>query len=114
MISFSESVNAELESTGVAVTALCPGFTRSEFHDVLGTRAAMGALPRFLWMDAADVARQGYAPVPCPTTKNLENLFYANAQTVAAAAFRLVRPNETPWEPSYEESPEIIEFKGPF
>jgi len=60
------------------------------------------------------VARQGYAPVPCPTTKNLENLFYANAQTVAAAAFRLVRPNEPPWEPSYEESPEIIEFKGPF
>jgi pyruvate/2-oxoglutarate/acetoin dehydrogenase E1 component len=60
------------------------------------------------------VARQGYAPVPCPTTKNLENLFYANAQTVAAAAFRLVRPNETPWEPPYEESPEIIEFKGPF
>ena len=60
------------------------------------------------------VARQGYAAVPCPTTKNLENLFYANAQTVAATAFRLVRPDATPWEPPHEESPEIIEFKGPF
>lgn len=60
------------------------------------------------------VARQGYAAVPCPTTKNLENLFYPNAQTVAATAFRLVRPDETPWEPRYEDSAEIIEFKGPF
>ena len=60
------------------------------------------------------VARQGYAAVPCPTTKNLENLFYASMQTVAAAAFRLVRPDDASWVPPHEESPEIIEFKGPF
>ena len=63
LIKFSESLALEVRHDEIHVTALCPGFTRSEFHDVLGTRAAMGALPRFLWMDAADVARQGYAAV---------------------------------------------------
>jgi short-subunit dehydrogenase len=30
---------------------------------VIGTRASVNRLPRFMWMDAADVARQGYAGV---------------------------------------------------
>jgi len=44
----------------VHVTALCPGFTRSEFHDVTGTRASVRRLPWWLWMDASAVARQGF------------------------------------------------------
>lgn len=58
------------------------------------------------------VRRLGYAPVPCPTTKNLENLFYPNATTIAATAHEVVRGR--PWKPPHEEAPEIIEFKGPF
>lgn len=60
------------------------------------------------------VARQGFAFVPCPTTKNLENQFYPSAQTVAAGAFRLVHPDEEPWEPPLGEAPEVLEFTGPF
>jgi hypothetical protein len=45
---------------GVLVTAVCPGFTYSEFHDVTGTRAAVNRMPGCMWMSAADVARQGY------------------------------------------------------
>jgi len=30
---------------------------------VIGTRAAVSRLPRFLWMDAPDVAKQGHAAV---------------------------------------------------
>jgi pyruvate/2-oxoglutarate/acetoin dehydrogenase E1 component len=56
--------------------------------------------------------RLGYAPVPCPTTKNLENLFYPNASTIASAAHEVVRG--TAWSPPHEEAQEIIEFKGPF
>ena len=63
VIKFSESLAHEVRRDGVFVTAICPGFTRSEFHDVTGTRAAMSGLPRFMWMDAADVARQGYDAV---------------------------------------------------
>ena len=41
MIKFSESLNAECEALGhkdIHCTALCPGFTWSEFHDANGTR----------------------------------------------------------------------------
>ena len=48
---------------GVQVTALCPGFTLSEFHDVTGTREQMRGMPGWMWMDAATVAQQGYDAV---------------------------------------------------
>ena len=60
VVKFSESLSNEVARSGVRVTALCPGFTRSEFHDVTGTRATVARLPRWLWMDAAAVARQGF------------------------------------------------------
>ena len=63
LIKFSESLAYEVRRDNVHVTALCPGFTLTEFHDVTGTRAAVSRLPRFLWMDAATVARQGYEGV---------------------------------------------------
>ncbi|UCG76903.1 MAG: SDR family oxidoreductase [Gemmatimonadota bacterium] len=58
MISFSESLAFELEKDGVTVTAICPGFTYSEFHDVNNMRAQVSQLPKWMWMDAARVARQ--------------------------------------------------------
>jgi short-subunit dehydrogenase len=63
VIRFSEALAHEVVSAGVHVTALCPGFTYSEFHDRNGTRDRVSRLPRWLWMDAATVARQGYAAV---------------------------------------------------
>ncbi len=59
MVKFSESLALENADAGVHATALCPGFTWSEFHDVTGTRAMMSKLPRWLWLEAADVARAG-------------------------------------------------------
>jgi pyruvate/2-oxoglutarate/acetoin dehydrogenase E1 component len=58
--------------------------------------------------------RMGFAPVTCPTTPALEDLFYPNARTIAAAARDLVEGRPTGWLP--EERPELqgIEFKGPF
>jgi uncharacterized protein len=46
---------------------VCPGFTWSEFHDVTGTRDKMNRLPRWFWMDAPTVARQGFDAVMAGT-----------------------------------------------
>jgi len=63
LIKFSESLGHEVRRHGVFVTAVCPGFTYSEFHDVTGTRARMKKMPRFMWSSASDVARHGYNAV---------------------------------------------------
>ena len=53
--SFTEALAVELRSVGspVRVQALCPGFTYTEFHDVLGIDRA--GIPRSLWMHADDI-----------------------------------------------------------
>ena len=59
LIRFSQSLAMENADKGVHVTALCPGFTYSEFHDVTGTRALVSKMSRRMWMTAEDVARIG-------------------------------------------------------
>lgn len=59
----SQSLDMELKPFGIHVTALCPGFTHSEFHDVMGTRDAADRLPGFLWQIPEDVVREGWAAV---------------------------------------------------
>jgi uncharacterized protein len=63
VIRFSEALQQENGPRGVHATAVCPGFTLSEFHDVTGTRDRMNAMPGFLWLKAEDVAREGYDAV---------------------------------------------------
>jgi hypothetical protein len=63
LVKFSESLALEHAGDGVHVTALCPGFTFSEFHDVLGNRSLVSKLPSYMWMDATKVAREGYRAV---------------------------------------------------
>ncbi|MBZ5623241.1 MAG: SDR family oxidoreductase [Acidobacteriia bacterium] len=53
--SFTEGLHVELKRAGspVKVQALCPGFTLSEFHDVV--RMDRKSIPARLWMRAEDV-----------------------------------------------------------
>ena len=46
----SESLHTELSSTNVKVSALCPGFTRTEFHQ--RGRMSMKGLPTFMWLNS--------------------------------------------------------------
>jgi short-subunit dehydrogenase len=48
-----------LVRTGVTVTAVCPGFTRTEFHE--RAAADMSHVPDRMWLEAADVVREGLA-----------------------------------------------------
>ena len=59
MTSASRSLRLSLLGTGVHCTALCPGFTYTEFHDVLGAREAMNRLPKLMWQSAEAVVAAG-------------------------------------------------------
>jgi uncharacterized protein len=69
VIRFSECLALETAGRGVNVCALCPGFTYSEFHDVNGMRERVSKLPRWLWLDADTVARQGVDAVEAGRTR---------------------------------------------
>jgi short-subunit dehydrogenase len=61
LVRFSQSLHLETLAQGVHVSALCPGFTYTEFHDVNQTRAEMSRrAPAWLWLGADEVAAAGY------------------------------------------------------
>lgn len=72
--SFTQAVHEEVRGTGVHVTVLCPGFTRTEFQERSGATASR--LPDMAWQDAAEVARAGLdalarnSPVAVPGAMN--------------------------------------------
>jgi short-subunit dehydrogenase len=64
MIKFSESLHLEAAPHGVHVSALCPGFTYSEFHDVNGMRERITAgMPCWMWGTAEAVVEAGWRAV---------------------------------------------------
>ncbi|MGP6171324.1 SDR family NAD(P)-dependent oxidoreductase [Microbacterium sp. A196] len=59
LIGFSRWANAEYARDGVSVTAVCPGFTRTTFHERMGLAPGQEGIPAIGWLDAADVVREG-------------------------------------------------------
>ena len=59
LVSFTRALNLELRDVDIRATALCPGFTYTEFHDVLGNRERVDQLPEWMWMAADDVVIAG-------------------------------------------------------
>ena len=76
--SFSESLFGEVRDKGVYVQALCPGFTRTAFHDTDEfSQFDRETVPSRLWMTPQDVVREsldamdrGRTPICIPSMKN--------------------------------------------
>jgi acetoin:2,6-dichlorophenolindophenol oxidoreductase subunit beta len=62
------------------------------------------------------VSRLGFAPTSCPPSPVLENRFYPNPGTIAAAVHNLVRPDAPAWHPDPEHCRLAYQtqFRGPF
>ena len=60
------------------------------------------------------VRRMGFAPVTCPPTPSLEDLYYPNARTIASVAYDLVNGGKNHWVPEQSSILQEIQFKGPF
>ncbi len=59
VLMFTEAIHDEVAPSGVHVSVLCPGFTRTNFQANAGLEAT--GLPGFVWADAEDVVRAGLA-----------------------------------------------------
>ncbi|CAH0126788.1 SDR family NAD(P)-dependent oxidoreductase [Microbacterium foliorum] len=59
LIGFSRWANVEYASDRVSVTAVCPGFTHTTFHERMGLAPGHEGIPGLLWLDARDVVRAG-------------------------------------------------------
>jgi short-subunit dehydrogenase len=54
----SESLHTELSATNIKICALCPGFTRTEFHQ--RGRMKMAGLPEFMWLNSDNLVADAW------------------------------------------------------
>jgi short-subunit dehydrogenase len=95
VLAYTQALGAELHGTGVTATALCPGPVDTAFADTAGfdEKDAQDALPSFMWLPAADVARAAVdgmergRPVVIPGASN-----WVGAQLSRLAPRRLLLP----------------------
>ncbi|MFT4074764.1 MAG: SDR family oxidoreductase [Asticcacaulis sp.] len=95
---FSQSLHLEMRDHGVHVTALCPGFTYSEFHEAMNGGSKLSKrVPEWAWMGADEVAREGYVAAEANRAACVPG-----APNKAAAAFLKVLPDD--WTMELEAS----------
>ncbi len=80
--SLTESLHEEARGTGVHVTAVCPGLTRTEFMAVSNTDTYADQFPGFVWTSADQVVRTALADVIANRALSVPGAQY-KAMTVA-------------------------------
>ncbi len=74
--SLTESLHEEVRGTGVHVTALCPGLTKTEFQSVSNTDSYASSFPNFAWLKVEDVAAGGLSDVAKGKALSVPGLMY--------------------------------------
>jgi short-subunit dehydrogenase len=71
---FSEGLSNELYKSGVTVTALCPGWVHTEFHERAGI--TKGGIPSWLWLDSESLVRSALRDVERGKVISIPSLRY--------------------------------------
>ncbi|GAA2005621.1 SDR family NAD(P)-dependent oxidoreductase [Microbacterium ulmi] len=58
IVSFSRWADVAYKDRGVTVTAVCPGFTHTRFHERLGFPPGEEGIPAWMWLDVRDVVSE--------------------------------------------------------
>ncbi|HEY7626827.1 MAG TPA: SDR family oxidoreductase [Ilumatobacteraceae bacterium] len=82
--SLTESLHEEVRGTGVHVTALCPGLTRTEFQAISSSGEYAGRYPSFAWMSADDVAATGLDDVAKGRAVSVPGMLYKGLVTASS------------------------------
>lgn len=83
---FSEGLNADLQGTGVHVTAACPGFVHTEFHS--RARMGTGGIPNFMWVPVTSVVDAALRDVESNRPWSVAGLQYRTLSAVLRTAPR--------------------------
>jgi uncharacterized protein len=84
----TEGLHEEVRGTGVHVTALCPGLTRTEFQQVSSAEGDVERYPGMLWASAEQVARTGLDDVIAGKALSVPGIFYKTMVTAGGVAPR--------------------------
>ena len=81
VIALSEELELALRGTGVKVSALCPGYTRTEFVEAAGMQEEAEKVPDWMWYSAETVVREG-----------IEGVERGKPVVVSGRLYRLIDP----------------------
>lgn len=82
--SFTEALHGELRGTGIRVTALCPGLTKTEFQSISNTSGFESKFPEFMWTRVESVAKAGLDGVAKGTPIVVPGALYKALSAIAA------------------------------
>lgn len=96
VVEFSRWANAAYSASGVTVTAVCPGFTHTNFHERMGLAPGREGVADWLWLDAdvvveqslRDAARGRAVSIPSVKWKAITAVARLLPASVSAAAGR--------------------------
>ncbi|WEG07726.1 SDR family NAD(P)-dependent oxidoreductase [Microbacterium horticulturae] len=80
LVSFTRWANVTYGPRGVTVTAVCPGFVHTNFHERLGLQPGQEGIAGWMWLDAATVVRE-----------SLRDLARGRAVSVPSLRYKLIR-----------------------
>ncbi|WP_286929869.1 MULTISPECIES: SDR family NAD(P)-dependent oxidoreductase [Aeromicrobium] len=84
LVNISQWANWHYADVGITVQALCPGFTRTEFHQRMG--AEIGDVPKWMWLKADNVVKDSLRDLERGKAISVPSLRYKVLTAVARYA----------------------------